>query len=90
MSCNHVDLGDGVTAIVCSRTKQKRCYVCGAPAPVLCDYPVTTNKSGTCDRPCCRCHCERKRNTTDTDYCLAHAEHARKIADDQQRLKAGE
>jgi hypothetical protein len=71
MPCNHVTLSGGGSAIVCSRTKPKRCVTCGRPSQVLCDYPVTSNKSGTCDRPCCRQHA--KNVGPDRDYCLAHA-----------------
>jgi hypothetical protein len=83
-----VKLPDGTTAIVCTRGHRQSCYVCGAPAPLLCDYPVTSSKSGTCDRPFCRRHGTNQ--SPDVDYCLAHENHRQKVADEQQRLKAGE
>lgn len=82
MPCRHVDLGNGARAIICSRTVQKRCYVCNRPAPKLCDYPVTSNKSGTCDRPCCVQH--SRAQGKDTDWCLAHVSyHAELVAKEQ-------
>ncbi len=67
-----VDLGHGNYAIVCTRGRQqKRCYVCQRPAPVLCDYPVAANKSGTCDRACCKTH--SKSVGKGRDYCAEHA-----------------
>jgi hypothetical protein len=72
MPCNHVDLGGGARAIVCTRHRQQRCVTCGRPSTVLCDYPVTNHRSGTCDRPCCRQHAVNV--GADRDYCLAHAE----------------
>lgn len=70
MPCSHVTIG-GTQAIICSRNRIQRCVTCGRPAPVLCDYPVTNHKSGTCDRPCCREHAVSV--GPDRDYCLAHA-----------------
>lgn len=61
-------------AIVCSRSKPKVCFYCGRPSEVLCDYPMTSSKSGTCDKPCCRL-CS-KRVGMNRDYCLAHAREA--------------
>jgi hypothetical protein len=71
MPCNHVKLPNGATAIVCSRNRPKRCTECGAPGTILCDYPDTSNKSGTCDRPCCRKHAVNV--GPDKDYCVGHA-----------------
>jgi hypothetical protein len=72
MPCNHIDLGNGVTAIVCrGKQRTKPCVTCGRAGTILCDYPVSSNKSGTCGRPCCRQHAVNV--GPDRDYCLAHA-----------------
>lgn len=72
MPCEHIDLGNGVHAIVCRPgTSKALCYVCGRAAPKLCDYPEPKHKSGTCDRPCCMAHCEHVGE--DKDYCKEHA-----------------
>ena len=54
-----------VTAIICSRPRQKRCTYCGKPSDKLCDG----DKGGgrTCDKPMCggcAFHVE-----PDSDYC---------------------
>lgn len=55
MTCEHVALPGGGTAIVCSSAKRPRCE-CGRAAPLLCDWKVSDRKSGTCDAPICdRC-----------------------------------
>ena len=64
------------TAIVCTRNQKPRCKDCGRESTLLCDYPVTTNKSGTCDRKCCRNHAVRVGENK--DYCLPHARHSSK------------
>lgn len=54
MTCDHVRLPGGGTAIVCSRSRRPRqkCK-CGQPATLLCDWKVKARKSGTCDAPIC-------------------------------------
>ena len=53
MTCEHVSLPGGGTAIVCSSTR--RCK-CGHRATLLCDWKAPERKSGTCDAPlCARC-----------------------------------
>lgn len=55
MTCDHVSLPGGGSAIVCSSRTRQRCG-CGRPATRLCDWKVPTRKSGTCDAPvCARC-----------------------------------
>jgi hypothetical protein len=70
MTCRHVDIAPGVTAIVCGRSlRRATCQHCGAPAGLLCDYPTTAG--GTCDRRICsRCACEVGPNR---HYCPKHA-----------------
>lgn len=76
MACKPVTTAGGITAIVCTREPRQRCHQCGKPAVKLCDYPVSTHASGTCDRPCCAMHAESQEG--DVDYCLAHANWAAK------------
>ena len=58
--------------------KPQVCYVCGDPAPFLCDWPDKSHKSGTCDRPVCGKHRVKpvptfgKPETADLDYCMEH------------------
>lgn len=85
MTCEHLDLGNGAHAIVCHRNKRwPRCSVpgCNRPAPKLCDFPVPTKKSGTCDAKLCEAHAKAQPShhrvapgsTPDTiDYCPPHA-----------------
>lgn len=57
-----------VTAIVCSRPRQKRCVYCGKPSDKLCDGEIGGGK--TCDKPMCggcAFHVE-----PDSDYCKMH------------------
>jgi len=55
MTCERVELPGGQVAIVCSSHRRARC-ACGRPAPLLCDWKVAGNASGTCDAPLCdRC-----------------------------------
>lgn len=69
-----------MTAIVCGRSARRhKCHVesCNRWSEVLCDYPVTTHASGTCDRHCCKSHAENV--GPERDYCLTHAEHDRRM-----------
>jgi hypothetical protein len=74
MGCDPVDLGEGVSAIVCTRGRsgKKPCSSCGRPAGRLCDYPVTRGlHKATCDRPICtRCTTSI---SGDRDLCRPHA-----------------
>lgn len=75
MPCDRVDLGDGATAIVCSRGGP-RCK-CGNRSTRLCDFPLSGAKVGkTCDAKLCeRC---AVRVGPNKDYCRAHADVAAK------------
>jgi hypothetical protein len=57
MPCDFVRFRDGTTAWICSRQgrgrKPKPCCVCGRDSTRLCDHPVPSRKSGTCDAPLC-------------------------------------
>lgn len=70
MGCHHVSLPNGTGAIICDRTKPKRCE-CGQRATRLCDWKVTNKRSGTCDRPlCANCSTEPAKHK---DLCRDHA-----------------
>lgn len=56
MPCEHVNLGDGNFAIICSSRGTRKFCSCGRPGELLCDWKVKDKKSGTCDRPICRQH----------------------------------
>ena len=70
MPCLPMDMPGGSAAVLCTRTRRRRCYDCGQlGATLLCDGPVAVGK--TCDRPICG-SCA----TTDgpgRDYCRACA-----------------
>ena len=56
MTCTRIHMGDGITAIVCTRGQRRaRCAVCKrAEATKLCDFPLSGRKAGkTCDRKLC-------------------------------------
>lgn len=79
MPCNTINTPGGGYAIICrGRTPAKKCFVCGKPAGILCDYPKvhgnSHNKNGTCDRALCDA-CTTKAG--DSDLCPEHAEHWR-------------
>jgi hypothetical protein len=62
---------DGVTAIVCTRGRRRRCAHCGGPASKLCDFPlVLAGRPATCDLPLCR-HCSTP-IPGDRDLCRTH------------------
>lgn len=81
MTCDEVKLGDGFTAIVCTRGRRRRASTCSTPgcskpAAVLCDHPVMRNgKEATCDRALCEGHAVAISSVS--DYCEAHARHSR-------------
>ncbi|MGB7407183.1 MAG: hypothetical protein WA908_01645 [Pontixanthobacter sp.] len=70
MVCQTVSLGNGTNAIVCDRSKPKRCG-CGRGADRLCDWKVPDRTSGTCDEPICS-HCTTT-PAPDKDLCMTHA-----------------
>lgn len=77
MPCDRVDLGGGNHAIVCGpKARALKCYVCGAPAPYLCDFrlssPHQITHVKTCDRPMCDRH--RMNVAANVDYCVEHGE----------------
>jgi hypothetical protein len=57
MPCERFTLPNGVSGIMCSQTRRRRCSGCGAlGVQLLCDWKVKGRRSGTCDRPiCARC-----------------------------------
>lgn len=72
MPCHHVDLGDGVHAIVrTANPRMRACVVCKTKTRdyVLCDGPTAPGK--TCDAVLCRAHA--KHVPPDSDYCPLHA-----------------
>jgi hypothetical protein len=73
MPCERIDLGEGRTAIACSRGRRpaKPCCSCGRVSSLLCDYPLRGEKQGkTCDRALCAKCTWRPR--VGVDYCPAH------------------
>lgn len=70
MPCSHVKLPGGVSAIVCTSGRRKRC-ACGKPSTRLCDWKVPGKKSGTCDQPICA-GCTHV-PAPDKDLCPKHA-----------------
>lgn len=60
--------GGGVCHVNLANPRARRCRSCGAPADLLCDFPVGAK---TCDAPCCA-NCSKKVDG-DKDYCLAHS-----------------
>ena len=77
MPCIPIDLGNGATAIVCTRERAKRCKECGAAASRQCDFPLRGRAAG---RTCSAYLCERcaVRTTAGLDYCPPHARIAAK------------
>lgn len=74
MVCRKIDLGNGATAIVCSRGQRERCN-CGSGKPVsrLCDFELGGRKAGkTCSAKLCD-SCSSSVVGSDGDYCSAHA-----------------
>lgn len=70
MTCETVDLGNGQRAIVCGRSRRKRCK-CGRPADLLCDWRGVPAGKRTCDAPICsRCSTSP---APGKDLCPAHA-----------------
>lgn len=71
MTCEVVTMPEGGRAIVCSSRRRPRCQ-CGRPAPLLCDWKVTSKRSGTCDEPICQA-CSTS-PAQGKDLCPTHAE----------------
>ena len=75
MTCHHLDLGKGMTAIVCTpRQRRKRCSSPGCTnwGELLCDFPVVREgKEGTCDKAMCR-RCAKSVGP-DRDFCRPHS-----------------
>lgn len=73
MRCERVSFPGGGTAFVCRSGRQPMAQCsCGAPATLVCDYPLKGEKAGkTCDRDICRaCAASQGPNI---DWCPAHA-----------------
>lgn len=72
MTCHHVQMPGGGTAIVCTgRERPRKCCKCGGKATLLCDWKMPRRKSGTCDKPICdRCSTSP---APDKDLCPDHA-----------------
>jgi hypothetical protein len=76
MPCEHVKLGEGAFAIICSRRGRGRavpCVGCGGRAGRLCDGPGKRANT-TCSAPlCARCSSSRPDGKGDTvDLCPKH------------------
>jgi len=75
LTCKQINLGNGATAIVCSRgARRERCR-CGSGLPVsrLCDFELRGRKAGqTCSAKLCD-RCSSRAPATELDYCQAHA-----------------
>jgi len=73
MTCEPINLGNGVTGIVCGGRSKRRviCHYCRNVAGFQCDHPVfRENKKGTCDTWMCQ-HC-RNNIAPELDLCRAH------------------
>lgn len=77
MVCKTRALPNGGAAIVkMAPLRPKVCSACSdRRAGLLCDFPVPTNKSGTCDKPLCH-RCAKTVSTRDAgvtvDFCPDH------------------
>lgn len=75
---------DGQRMILChsERRPEQKCYICGRPAPFLCDYVLEFGlENPTCDRPLCNEH--RVNKGKDTDYCPEHEELSQKLGKEE-------
>jgi hypothetical protein len=59
MSCEHITFPDGTSAIICGVRRKKEFCACGRVADFLCDWKVSSRKSGTCDRGICKSHAQQ-------------------------------
>ncbi len=74
MTCKHINLGGGVTAIACSRgARRERCKCGSGFVSRLCDFELRGSKAGqTCSAKLCD-RCSSRPAGTELDYCPAHA-----------------
>ncbi len=70
MKCTPIDLGNGMTGIVCTTRRKRKPCACGRSASLECDFPNEKRKSKTCDAPICD-QCAR-RISPNVDHCRAH------------------
>jgi hypothetical protein len=71
--CEKIKLATGDSLLVCGlRTFRKFC-ACGRHATLLCDWKVSTHKTGTCDRPICAHH--GKQVSPGKHLCPLHQKH---------------
>lgn len=72
MTCEHLPLPGGGSAIVCGKFGPRDKCPCGRTATRLCDWKVeTVRKEGTCSKPLCdRCTTSP---APDKDLCPKHA-----------------
>lgn len=73
MTCERFNFGGG-TFTLCNRGKRwPHCSVpgCNRRAPNLCDFPVSSHKSGTCDAKLCEAHAVA--SGQNVHYCPPHA-----------------
>lgn len=78
MPCRTINLGNGATAIVCTRGERSHsCRECGARASKQCDYALRGRASG---RTCSVYLCDRCAVVAgaELDYCPTHARVAAK------------
>jgi hypothetical protein len=89
MACRFFRAEDGGTMFVCSRGKSAyepdKCYVCGEPAVLACDYS-TGSALSICTRTMCEKHAIRV--DIDTHVCLEHSSelHMRKARHIRKQL----
>jgi len=53
--CHQLSI-DGQRLIICGGRSKAQFCLCGYQAVFLCDWKVSANKSGTCDKPLCAKH----------------------------------
>lgn len=70
MTCQHVSLPGGASAIGCGPRSNQRCE-CRRPATLLCDWKRPNKRSGTCDAGLCE-RCTTK-PAPGKDLCSVHA-----------------
>lgn len=70
MGCETLTDENGhVVGFICAHGRSReKCWKCGRPASLLCDYPVGEGK--TCDKPLCRACAIHVGH--DRDYCPDH------------------
>lgn len=69
MKCTHLNLGDGMQAIVCGGRRVHTC-ACGRPSTKLCDWKI--GRGRTCDKRLCD-ECAYS-PAPEKDLCPTHAE----------------